>query len=93
MVGKIEVAITDDPPLAKKYDSPFDSLIFLEYSFDKKKYEHRSIPFDEFQSPETSIIQDERINKYLKVRKNRDILLDFEYNNYTVYEFTTVSEI
>jgi len=27
------------------------------------------------------------------VKKNRDILLDFEYGNYTVYEFNTVSEI
>lgn len=52
MDGKIEVAVTDDPPIAKKYSSAFDSLIFLEYSFDSKKYEHRAIPFDEFSNPE-----------------------------------------
>jgi hypothetical protein len=51
MDGKIEVAVTDDPPIAKKFESAFDSLIFLEYSFDSKKYLHRQIPFDEFGSP------------------------------------------
>jgi hypothetical protein len=38
MDGKIKVAVTDDPLLAKKYNVQFDSLLFLEYSFDNKKY-------------------------------------------------------
>jgi len=29
MDGKIEVAVTDDPPIIKKYDTNYDSLIFL----------------------------------------------------------------
>jgi hypothetical protein len=29
MDGKIEVAVTDDPPIAKKYKVSFDSLLFL----------------------------------------------------------------
>ena len=93
MDGKIKVAVTDDPLLAKKYNVQFDSLLFLEYSFDNKKYQFRQIDFDLYSRAENSIIEDQRIEKYLKIKKNRDILLDFQFNNYTIYEFNTLAEI
>ena len=38
IIALMDVAVTDDPTLSKKFNVQFYSLLFLEYSFDNKKY-------------------------------------------------------
>ena len=45
--GEIKFGVTDDYKIAKKYNSFYDSLLFMEYDFLTQTYKTQKILFEE----------------------------------------------
>jgi hypothetical protein len=76
--GRIKIGVTDNFKLAKKYDALVDSVLLMEYNFDSGEYDTSKIPLEENNELQ-SVLNNEQIARYLKLKKYRDIMLDFEH--------------
>lgn len=76
--GRVDVGLTDDLSLAKDPTSSYDDIFLYEYNYASKAYDIRKITYD-IDSPIETLLQDPTLNEYKTIKKNRDILLDFEH--------------
>ncbi len=90
--GRIKIGVTDNFKLAKKYDALVDSVLLMEYNFDSGEYDTSKIPLEENNELQ-SVLNNEQIARYLKLKKYRDIMLDFEHRESPVYNISSLSEL
>jgi hypothetical protein len=74
--GKIKVGVTDNFKLAKKFDAYIDSVMLMEYNFVTGDYDTTKITFEEGNEIK-SILSHPTLIRYSKLKKYRDIILDF----------------
>ena len=90
--GRVQIGVTDDPTIVKKFGGSFGDLILLEYDFEERKYRHSQIEFDP-ENPIQSIKEDDSIIHYYEVKKSRDMMLDFEHKEPSIYNFSTIHQV
>ena len=64
----------------------------FQFDFESGKYTHNVVEFD-IDNPIQSLKEQDEISQYLNMKKSRDMVLDFEHRNYTIYNFTTMYQV